>query len=475
MSKTLPKIRVCDTILPVSRRRDGKAVARTELTSGQTGRMNRGISKFFCKEDGALTVFGLFLTIAMIGVGGLAIDYANAIMIRTHLQVAGDSAAHAALMARDTESEADAKAIALSVAHRALPPERFGDTILASDIVFGIWDDATDRFVPTPGAREAVLVNTQRLASRGNAMVTHFLRVVGLFEMDIVSRSVFVTYRPACFREGFVAEERVDVQSNNIYREGFCIHSNAHVELNSNNTFEPGVIVSMPNEADLVIPASGMASNTGLEDALRSGAYRIRVLQRINDIIRDYNNPDSEHYRPGYVALPVRTTTLSVNRQLDAAAWQAGEIHTATCNGNQRLRIRAGETLRDGVIETNCRVVLGANVTLEDILIVSTSTDLRAVEGAAGITLGRDDNCSPGGGVQIVTLGGIRFTADLSMYGVQMLALGLIDFEANGNGVEGVSLVSGGEIDSTSNMDVGFCDGDGLENNFEAMHFRMKA
>ncbi|NNE89160.1 MAG: hypothetical protein HKN27_13880 [Silicimonas sp.] len=435
--------------------------------------MKTYFSQFFSRDEGALTAFGLILTIAMIGIGGLALDYANAIMIRTHLQVAGDSAAHAAIFARDTESEEDAKAIALAVAHRSLPPERFGDTILADDIIFGVWDDATDSFVPTPGEREAVLVNTQRLASRGNAMATYFLNFVGIEEMDVVANSVFITYRPTCFREGFVAEDRVDVQSNNAYREGYCIHSNSHVELNSNNIFEDGVIVSMPYKSDLVIPSSGMTSNTGLENALRSGSYKLRILQRIGDVIDDYDDPSSKHYRPGYFDLPIQTTSLSVNQQLDAGSWQAGQIHTASCNGNQRLRIRSGATLRDGVIDTDCRIVLGSNVTLENVLIVSTSTALRAIDGAAGVTLGLDDNCSAGGGVQIVTRGGVRFTANLNMYGVQVLALDLIDFEANGNGVEGVSFVTAGEIDSTSNMDMGFCDGEGMETNFEAEYFRM--
>lgn len=430
--------------------------------------------RFSRRDDGAMTVFGLFLTIAMIGVGGLAIDYGNAIMIRTHLQVAGDSAAHAALFARDTETEEDAKAIALSVAHTSLPPARFGDTILEDDIIFGRWDDDTDSFVADPGADDAVLVNTQRLASRGNSVATTFLRIIGMDHLDVVSQSVFETYRPTCFREGFVADDRIDVQSNNTYREGYCIHSNSHIEMNSNNVFEDHVIVSMPYESDLVIPSSGMTSNTGLSNALRSGSYKIRILQRITQIIDGFDDPSSNYYRPDYFDLPMQSVNLSVNQQITSGTWQQGQVHTATCNGNQRLRISSGETLRGGVIQTNCRIVIGSNATLEDILIVSSSTDLRAIDGAAGVTLGENDDCGVGGGVQIVTQGGVRFTANLNMYGVQILALDLIDFEANGNGVEGVSFVTAGEIDSTSNMDMGFCDGAGMENNFEAEYFRLK-
>ena len=106
-------------------------------------------------------------------------------------------------------------------------------------------------------------------------------------------------------------------------------------------------------------------------------------------------------------------------------------------------------------------------------LIVSTNTAVAAIDGASGVVLGRDDNCAPGGGVQIVTMGGVNFPAQLHVYGSQIIAMGNIDFEANANGIHGVSMVAGGEIDSTSNMDMGFCNGAGLENRFEAEYFRM--
>ncbi len=432
------------------------------------------LSRFLRQDDGALTAFGLFLTIAMICVGGLAIDVANAIKVRTHLQVAADSAAHAAIVAREHKTEAEAKAIAVSVAQVSLPSANFGDTIRASDIQFGAWDSATETFTVIPGSDDAVMVSTQRLQDRNNPMATYFLKFVGLWSMDIVSQSVFETYYPTCYREGMVADLRLDIQSNNRYREGYCLHSNSHIEMNSNNEFENNVIVSMPQETDLVIPASGWSSNTGLSEAIRSGSYHIRILQRIDDIIGGYDDIGNvAYYRPDYFDLPLATTNVSVNTQLDAGNWQSGEVHTASCSGNQRLRIRSGAVLQHGVIETNCRVVIGAGAVLEDVLIISESTDLRAIDGAADVRLGAADGCSPGGGVQIVTKGGVRFTANLQMFGVQILAADMIDFEANGNGVFGVSMVSGGEIDSTSNMDMGFCDGVGLENRFEAEYFRM--
>ena len=475
------------------------------------------ISRFGRREDGALTAFGLFLIITMIIVGGMAIDVANAVMVRTHLQVAADSAAHAALMTREHRTEAQAKAQAILIAQASLPPGKFGDTIRAEDIQFGRWDAASDTFIVIPGSDQGVMVSTQRLQTRGNAMATYFLKFIGMWNMNVVSQSVFETYYPTCFREGFVAEGRVDVQSNNRYRAGFCIHSNSHVEVNNNNVFEAGVIVSMPDKAHVVLPNSGYANNPGLQQALRSGAYRVRILQRVQDIANGYDDSASEFFRADYLNLPVRSNALSPSTNLDNSVWRPGEIHEFTCGsggggndginggggnggggngngngsgkggggnggggnggggggGNNTVRIPANTTLTHGVIKTDCLISIGSGVELRNVLIISTNTAVAAVSGASGVVLGDDDNCASGGGVQIVTMGGVNFPAQLHVYGSQIIAMGDIDFEANANGIQGVSMVAGGEIDSTSNMDMGFCGGAGMENRFEAEYFRM--
>ena len=201
------------------------------------------LSNFARRQEGSISIFGLFMLIACAIVGGLGLDVMSAMNTRTKLQVAADSAAHAALMARQDFTEAEAKAIGVAVAQLTLPPSKYGNTISAADIQFGTWDTTTDAFSVAAGVDDAVLVSTQNATSRGNPMGTFFLRFVGMGSLDVVSQSVFETYMPTCFREGFVAENRVDVQSNNTYGNGFCIHSNDHVEINNGNTFMDGTIV----------------------------------------------------------------------------------------------------------------------------------------------------------------------------------------------------------------------------------------
>lgn len=440
----------------------------------------RFIQKFARREDGALTAFGLFLTIAMMCVGGLGLDVANAIMVRTQLQVAADSAAHAALVAREYKTETEAKTIAVNVAQAAMPASAFGDTINANDITFGTWDAATRVFTPDSTSREAVLVNTQRLAARANGVTTYFLRFVGVNNLDVVSQSVFETYYPTCFREGFVAEDIVDVQSNNVYGNGFCIHSNSHVEINNGNAFASGTIVSMPDKADLVIPTDGFTSNPGLADALRSGSYQMRIVDRIDDIIRYIDDPTSTYFRSDYVdldpitGLPPARLTLDRRDRLDNSNWMPGAIHEVTCSAsNQKVTIPANTVLTKGVLITNCKIEFGANSEIRDIIMVSTSTEDDAISGASGATMGLDDGCTTGGGAQLVTKGGMRFPSDLQIYGGQLIAAKNVEFAARPDGIEGVSIVSGGSIDGSSLINVGFCGGAGMDNNFMAEYFRL--
>lgn len=438
------------------------------------------VDRFIRKTDGALTAFGLFMSITMICVGGLAIDVGNAVMVRTHLQVAADAAGHAALSAREFEDETQAKAFAVTIAQATLPSSKFGNTIQASDIEFGTWDAALEVFTPTAGSREAVLINTQRLASRSNPVGTFFLRFVGLNSFDVVSQTVFESYYPTCFREGFVAEDLVDVQSNNTYGNGFCIHSNDHVEINNGNSFLDGTIVSMPDSGDLVVPSTDMTANPGLFDALRSGSYDLRIIERIDEIIAYVDDPSSTYFRSDYLnldpltGLPAPRVTLDRRNFLDNAHWQSGSVHEVYCTApSQRVMIPANEVLTKGVLITNCKIDFGANSEIRDIIMVNTSTRADSFSGASGATIGQDDGCTDGGGAQLVTKGGMQFPSDLQIYGGQLIAAGDIEFAARPDGIEGVSIVAGGSIDGSSLINVGFCGGSGMDNNFMAEYFRL--
>ena len=429
------------------------------------------VKRFISQAEGALTVLGLFLFMACCVIGGLALDVANAYMVRTQLQATADAAAHAALYNRDTMTEAEAIVEAMSVVGTMLPAAKYGNTIEASDIQFGTWDTSTEVFSPVSGSKEAVYVASERATTSGNAVGTFFLRMAGVNHWDIRRGTVAIRYLNPCTSEGFIGQGVVDMQSNNTFEDGFCIHSNTHVEVNNGNSFGDDVVVSMPDKRDLVMPTDGFASNPGLQNALRDGAYNLRVLNTLPSIYADLELGGTTH-GPSYITSPL-VVNMTDRSNLTMADFTSGRVHKINCSGNQTLSFKANETFSDIVIVTDCRVSFGQGNVFGNVVLITSSTDAQSLKAASGLSIGVDDNCATGGGSQFITFGGAEFAANLEMHGGQLLALGDVEFAARADGINGASIISGGEIDGTSNATMGFCAGSGMEGNFESSYFRI--
>lgn len=428
---------------------------------------------FLAAEDGIITGLSLFMILMVLMLGGLALDFSNGVAARTRLQVTADAAAHAALYKRELLPEAEAKLAALDLVKANMPPERYGTTLTADDIQFGRWDREAQVFEPVPGSRSAVMVRTAQLAERENPVTVFLLRLAGLESWDVAAPAVFETYYPTCFKEGMVGEKLVDVQSNNIYQSGFCLHSNGHISLNSNNVFEQGTVVSMPDIRDIDLPNSGFESNEGLQYALRDGVYLLKILDRMTQIYNGVQTMGSV-YMPDYITTATPIAVSSKNGTIDATMFTKGRVHQVMCKkAGGKMDVASGTVLKEVVIVSDCNLQFGSGVQLEDVVIVTTSTDAKSISAASGLQVGRNDHCAPGGGAQIVTYGGIDIPSDLKMYGGQMLALKDINFTANADGLEGAAFVAGGTVSGTSNGSMGFCAGSGMENNFEAAYFRL--
>lgn len=439
--------------------------------------------RFRDDTSGSMTIMGMFFFIAAGILGAFALDVTNLNASRTHLQVAADQAAHAAIYNRALMNADDAKERALAVVEATLPNNQFGVALTADDIEFGVYVASANLFVPDVDARDAVRVRTAFLESRSNAVVGYLFRLIGFDRFDVVTSAIYTTYRPACLREGFVAQGVVDIQSNNAFGQGFCIHSNTHVSLNSNNIFEAGTIVSMPDLASLDLPRSGFDTNAGLEAALRSGFQNIRVLSRIDNMLHRYENPydySSDYPSPSLVAdtddLPDYITNPTVvemrERDIETSELEEGRVYLIDCVGNSGLTIDATQTLREVIIISPCDIKFSSGSSIEDARILSRSTASDSISSPSGLRIGRNDNCAAGGGAQLITAGGMRFPSDLQIFGSQLLAKGDIYFAANANGVQGASMIAGGEISGTSNMNMGLCL-TGMEDNVELNYFRL--
>lgn len=436
-----------------------------------TGRaLGRALARTLGRETGSATALSLFFMVASAGLAAFAIDLQRVNSLDVQLQNVADTAAHAAMIARSTQTEAQAKATAINIAQRNLPVASTGNVISTSSVEFGTWNAVSRTFTATAGSTEAVRVTLRRTAANGNPIKMFLLQVAGISQMSMTRRAVMLGYDPDCLREGFVAQGMVDIQSNNTFKNGFCIHSNTVVKVSSGNVFEPGVKVSMPDKSLVQMPNSGFASSPGLQEALTSNRYDIRILSRIQTII-DGLRAGSPLFVPSYI------TSTSVNNVTDN--WfkngnlVSGRIYDVTCSGGGSNTINLSRVVRNVVILTNCAISFGSGAQMIDSVIATTNTDIKSITGSASVTLGNVDNCVAGGGAQLLTLGGMNFSSGLSVYGVQLIAAKDIGFSASGTGVKGVSLVSGGTISGTSGMTMSYCNGAGMEGNFRMRYARM--
>ena len=374
------------------------------------------------------------------------------------------------------QPQTKAKQTAMDIILATLPSTKFGAATTTQNIEFGRFNIADRTFVVDESATEAVRVVTSFSDERGNAVKSFLFKLIGFDEFDVSAKSIFMAYYPGCLREGFIAEGIVDVQSNNAYGNGFCIHSNTYVSLDSNNTFEPGTVVSMPDLDSLHLPRSGFKTNDGLKSALRQSTMNIRILSRIDSMIYRYENPLATDYTGDTEELPDYITDPTVQemrtRSVETAELERGRVYSIACTGGSGLTIDASETLREVVIISPCEIKFTGGSSIEDARIISKNTSSDSINAPAGLRVGRNDNCDPGGGAQLITNGGMRFPADLQLYGAQLMAKGDISFAANASGVQGASLIAGGEISGTSNMNMGLCL-DGMEDNIEIPYFRL--
>jgi len=100
-------------------------------------RLTKSFQNWIDDERGGIAIFGLYMFMSVLIMAGLAIDMSHLINNKTRLQIAADTAAHAALYNRDTKSADDSKVAALAVANAAMPSGRYGDVLKVTDIHFG--------------------------------------------------------------------------------------------------------------------------------------------------------------------------------------------------------------------------------------------------------------------------------------------------------------------------------------------------
>jgi len=437
----------------------------------------KGISSFAADEAGGGTIFGLLWFALTVGICGLAVDITNGFRARTMLQATADATSLASAI--DLPSAGDVVASAVSYSIDNMSAEVSGAVLDPTDVVVGKWDEINNSLDTASAFPDAVMVTVFQSEENSNPLPVNFLRIIGLQTWNVRAQAVAQRFIPECLKDGLIAREMVDMSSNNRFVNRICIHGNLGVNMQSNNYFETGVAVSMPDLEMLEVPASGMSSNTGLHDALREDILDPRMVNHVDEIMQQFLDKDPE-VLPGYI--DADEEVIVVNNHFNFNDIEHGRIYHVQCQANQNLVLPANIVIDRIVLIADCQVTIGAGVAVYSSVIGSRSGaiggngDLNRgdanITAAANVQLGVPDNCAEGGGVQLFSNATMTFSSTTRIDGVQMVAAGDIALGARDQGINGISAQSGGTIYLTSNNMFGLCSG-GAPNLFTVDYYRL--
>jgi hypothetical protein len=459
-------------------------------------------TRFAHDEDGAGTVFGLFLFMVIVILGGVALDSSNAWRNSTHLNASADTASHAGAVALANGGDIDdVRAMAQVAATTNMPAQRYGFVVgNAIDNIQLMHFDTDTRELSSTGTMNAVVVDLGQTATNANAVRTYFLRLMGVNSWDVTGRSIAVYDASAeCNNtDGIYAEDEVSLSSQNSVGSGFCVHSQHAVWLPQQNSFGPGSMVSMPNLDDCKSkcdPAANpginpMAINMILPDfgeyientydsfdagssSLKSAWFAQKGLTSINW---------TQNVKPlkdaGVVA---KNTNLDIGDVVDMTwdqfhampALPSGLVYNVDCpnNGNSaKTRLTFDATtgvMHDAALLTDCSIRFddGAEILGSLVVTIREQSTATVTSGSSVTVADPTQHCINSDRTTIMSLGKVSVPAEFVMSNVTLVADDDVNIaSATSSGVvsRGLSIYSSGKVSLSSQHTLEVCGGTNL-------------
>lgn len=279
-------------------------------------------------------------------------------------------------------------------------------------------------------------------------------------EQEDLPEPTTIAMRYACFNEGMVAAGETAINSHNHFGPGFCLHGNEGVWLRNNNYFAFGSVVSTSDSENFDIV--NFESNEGIQEALQIAQLDIRVDETLVDAFAHLIDP-ARNGRPSYLDPTASVVQLS-NRKIKSGDLQSGRVHSLACKNNQAMNLSAISTLNNVALITNCKIHLNSNMLITNAVLGTTSTANNAVQVASNLQIGLNDNCTNGGGGQILSIGDVKVAAQTGIYGGHIVSAGDISITSQVDG-QGALLLAGEDLSGSSNISMLSCDGIGQEDN----------
>ncbi len=427
----------------------------------------------FIRDEGGLgTIWSLLWFMIVCAFAGLAIDTTDGLRNRTMLQATADAAALAAAV--ELPNGPEARATAVFYAQDNMAPQVNGKVLDVRDVHVGRWDPGTQTLDKTASDPDSVMVTTWRGQENTNPLPVTFLQIIGMEAWNVRAQAVAQRYIPECLNEGLIARNEVHISSNNHFTRNICVHGQEGVKMQSGNTYDPGVVVSMYDIDTLQLPSSGFTSNDGLREALREQGMDPRMTNHVDEIMLAHLDPTYERL-PSYIN--PNNEVQVVDEKFDLSTAKPHHIYHVQCKPNKNAKIPSNAVIQHVVIIADCELHIGTDATVKDAVLGSRSggngsTDKANVKASAKVQLGQPDNCAEGGGVQIFSNATIHTASSTKIDGVQLVARGDIELGAQDYGINGISAQSGDDITLTSNNIFGLCQG-GVPDYFTVWYYRL--
>jgi putative Tad-like protein involved in Flp pilus assembly len=425
------------------------------------------LAGFLADESGFVTHFALTVMLLVIIFSGLSLDSSNAWRVKYMLQVSADASAHAASMELPNTTNALEAGMALANANLTVGN---ASAINEESIEFGIWDEDTSTFTATMSNPDAVRVTAARSEATSNALPTLLLRMAGLQSWNISVQSVAYRSTEECAVADITTNGVFSITSNNDFYGSYCAAAAGGIDLSNNNEFDDDNRLYVESFADLGWPGS-VGMNTvvgrGTVDSSATLTYANILRERAEisaPYVSDIETLADDYLDPYYVNQPDYINTSAAVIEIDArdvkyTSFIPSRIYEVVCGsgaGNKAQFFKNSE-VSQVVIVSECRIQLGKGSSFDDVVLVSRNTGNKSVYAAANVTLGEDDDCAAGGGVQIFTGGDFSSAAGLHSYGLTLSAAGEVSMAAQSDGVEGLIIYANGDVSFSAQASFGTC------------------
>jgi hypothetical protein len=451
--------------------------------------------RFASDEEGAGTVFGLFLFMVIVILGGVALDSSNAWRNATHLDASADAASHAGAVALANGGDIDdVRLAAITAASRNMPSQRYGEvTGNALENIQLMHFDTETRVLSSAGTQNAVVVDLGQTSGNANAVRTYFLRLMGVNSWDVTGRSITVYDASAeCSNvDGIYAEDEISLSSQNGVGPGFCVHSQHAVWLPQQNTFGAGSVVSMPNLDDCKSKCT-VSANPGITPMSIN-----MVLPDFRDFIFDTYDAfnasssdlksawfDAKKISVGDVAPLVaagvagdfsmgKVVKLTWDQFHALPVLPRGLVYNVDCpnNGNSsKTKLTFNGTtgrMEDAALLTDCSIAFGDGAEVLGSLVVTIRQQSTAtVTSGSSVTVADPtQNCRDGDRTTVMSIGKVSVPAEFVMSNVTLVSADDVNVaSATSSGIvsRGLSIYASGKVSLSSQHTLEVCGGENL-------------